>query len=113
MIQNDTDREGISFIAATEEYPGLFGWLMSRDHKKIGIMYTVAILSFFAVGSMVGLLLRLSLIAPGQILSAQAYNGAFAIHGIIQIFLFVIPGIPGCTGILLMWSGYTFSRFFI
>jgi cytochrome c oxidase subunit 1 len=98
MNQNDTDTQAISFTAAKEKYPGLLGWLMSTDHKKIGVMYTVAILSFFSIGAIVGLLLRLSLIAPGKILSAQAYNEAFTVHGIIQIFLFVIPGIPVAFG---------------
>ena len=98
MDQNNTGTPAISFYAQEERYPGLRGWLMSTDHKKIGIMYTLAILSFFLVGSTVGILVRLSLIVPGKIFSAQAYNEAFTIHGIIQIFLFVIPGIPVAFG---------------
>lgn len=98
MNQNNAGDGDVSFYEAKEPYPGIRGWLMSTDHKRIGIMYTVALLSFFAVGSSVGLLLRLSLIAPGKIFSAQAYNEAFTIHGLIQIFLFVIPGIPVAFG---------------
>ena len=87
-----------SFYQEPGRYKGILSWLMSTDHKRIGIMYTLALLSFFAAGACAGLLMRLSLIAPGKILSAQTYNEVFTVHGIIMIFLFVIPGIPVAFG---------------
>jgi cytochrome c oxidase subunit 1 len=84
----------ISFYREQGKYKGILSWLMSTDHKRIGIMYGLALLTFFAIGVTAGLLMRLSLIAPGKIMTAQTYNEAFTLHGIIMIFLFVIPGVP-------------------
>lgn len=73
---------------------GIAAWMLSTDHKKIGIMYLAALLSFFSVGTLMGVLMRLNLISPGTFMGAQTYNRLFTIHGIVQIFLFIIPGIP-------------------
>jgi len=73
---------------------GLAAWMMSTDHKRIGIMYLAALTLFFVVGVTIGVVIRLSLLAPGKLLTAQHYDQAFTLHGIIMIFLFIIPGIP-------------------
>jgi len=83
--------------------PGLFGWIFSTDHKRIGLLYFWSILGFFCVGITLGLLIRLELFAPGEtIMTAQTYNAAFTLHGVIMIFLFIIPGIPAAFGNLIM-----------
>ena len=85
------------FLAPTGN--GLFGWIFSTDHKRIGLLYMYAILTFFLVGVVLGLLIRLELIAPGEtIVSAETYNALFTLHGVIMIFLFIIPGIPAIFG---------------
>lgn len=85
------------------QYKGIFGWLLSTDHKRIGLMYFWCIVTFFCVGVLLGLLIRLELFAPGEtIMSAQTYNAAFTLHGVIMIFLFIIPGIPAAFGNLIM-----------
>jgi cytochrome c oxidase subunit I len=82
---------------------GLFGWIFSTDHKRIGLLYMYAILTFFLVGVALGVAIRLELIAPGEtIMSAQAYNALFTLHGVIMIFLFIIPGIPAIFGNLFL-----------
>jgi cytochrome c oxidase subunit 1 len=73
-------------------------WILSTDHKRIGVQYLFALLIFFSVGVTLGLIMRLSLIMPGTILNAQQYNETFTLHGIIMIFLFIIPGIPVALG---------------
>ncbi len=84
-------------------YPGIFGWIFSTDHKRIGLLYFWSVLTFFCVGALLGLLLRLELFAPGEtIMSAQTYNATFTLHGVIMIFLFIIPGIPAAFGNLIM-----------
>src|SRR5512139_2179913 len=84
-------------------YPGIFGWIFSTDHKRIGLMYLWCIVAFFCVGVLLGLLLRLELWAPGRtIMDAQTYNAVFTLHGVIMIFLFIIPGIPAAFGNLIM-----------
>jgi cytochrome c oxidase subunit 1 len=83
--------------------PGILGWLLSTDHKRIGIMYLCCILSMFIVGAVLGLAIRLELIAPGPtIMTAQTYNATFTVHGIIMIFMFLIPSIPAAFGNLLL-----------
>ncbi|WP_020675108.1 cytochrome c oxidase subunit I [Geopsychrobacter electrodiphilus] len=82
---------------------GILGWLLSTDHKRIGIMYLCCVTTMFIVGACLGLALRLELIAPGPtVMSAQTYNATFTVHGVIMIFLFIIPSIPASFGNLLM-----------
>ncbi len=84
-------------------YPSIFGWIFSTDHKRIGLLYFWSVTTFFCVGVLLGLLLRLELFAPGEtIMGAQTYNAAFTLHGVIMIFLFIIPGIPAAFGNLIM-----------
>ena len=92
-IKKDSSQH-TSFYREKGKYKGILAWLLSTDHKRIGIMYGLALLTFFAIGVCAGLLMRLSLIAPGKILTAQIYNEVFTFHGIVMIFLFVIPGVP-------------------
>ena len=84
-------------------YPSIFGWIFSTDHKRIGLLYFWSVTAFFCVGVLLGLLLRLELFAPGEtIMGPQTYNAAFTLHGVIMIFLFIIPGIPAAFGNLIM-----------
>jgi cytochrome c oxidase subunit I len=78
---------------------GILGWIFSTDHKRVGVLYLISILTFFAVGVGIGILMRLELIAPGKtIVSANTYNSFFTLHGMIMIFLFIIPGIQATMG---------------
>lgn len=84
---------------STNKHTGILSWLLTVDHKRIGIMYGVTILFFFLVGVIIGILMRLELIAPGKtIVDAQTYNSLFTLHGVIMIFLFIIPGLPAIFG---------------
>ncbi|HML86788.1 MAG TPA: cbb3-type cytochrome c oxidase subunit I, partial [Bacteroidales bacterium] len=78
---------------------GLMVWLTTHDHKRIGLMYLAALTIFFIVGVFIGILMRLELLNPGKdIVDPQTYNSLFTLHGVIMIFLFVIPGIPAVFG---------------
>ena len=78
---------------------GLWSWLSTLDHKRIGVMYLFSVLTFFLVGGIFALLIRLELFSPGQtIMSADAYNRVFTYHGVIMVFLVVVPAIPGALG---------------
>jgi cytochrome c oxidase subunit I len=86
-----------SYLEAPET--GLLSWLRSTDHKRIGVMYLVAMLTFFAVGVGLGLLMRLVQLTPfHHLVTAQTYNALFTVHGVIMIFLFVVPGLPAVFG---------------
>jgi cytochrome c oxidase subunit I len=78
---------------------GLKSWLLTKDHKRIGLMYLMAISLFFLVGGALALVMRMELFAPGsQLMSADTYNRMFTLHGAIMIFLFIIPSIPAALG---------------
>ena len=78
-------------------------WLFSTDHKRIGLLYFYSVLGFFLTGVVLGLLLRIELMAPGRtIMGPETYNALFTVHGVVMIFLFIIPGLPGAFGNLVM-----------
>jgi cytochrome c oxidase subunit 1 len=80
-------------------WPWLKSWIFTVDHKRIGILYLVTIMSFFAIGVLLGITMRLELIAPGKtIIGPDTYNSLFTVHGVIMIFLFIIPGLPAIFG---------------
>jgi cytochrome c oxidase subunit 1 len=80
-------------------HKGIFAWILSSDHKRIGILYLVSMVTFFWVGVTLGFLMKLEMLTPGKtIVDAQTYNTFFTLHGIIMIFLFIIPGIPAVFG---------------
>ncbi|MCX8116987.1 MAG: cytochrome c oxidase subunit I [Desulfobacterota bacterium] len=88
-----------SFYEEEGRFKGIGAWIFSTDHKRIGLLYLVSILSFYGVGVLLGFLMRLELIAPGPtVMRPQTYNAIFTLHGVIMIFLFVIPGIPAIFG---------------
>lgn len=78
---------------------GVWSWLSTLDHKRIGIMYLVSILAAFLLGGVFALLIRTELLTPQQtIMKADTYNQMFTLHGAVMIFLFIIPGIPAALG---------------
>jgi cytochrome c oxidase subunit 1 len=90
---------GTGFYSASDGRSGIRSWIFSTDHKRIGILYLFSLFSFFSAGVVFGLLMRLELIAPGKtIVEASTYNAFFTLHGVIMIFLFIIPGIPVSLG---------------
>jgi len=98
MSNNETGNH-ISYLRHEGRYRGILSWLLSTDHKKIGLMYLYSITVFFFVAVILGLLMRIELIAPGKtIMEPQTYNGIFTIHGVIMIFVIVIPALPAIFG---------------
>ena len=78
---------------------GWKSWAFTLDHKRIGVMYLVAILTSFLLGGVMAMLIRLELFTPGKLfLSEDAYNHMFTLHGAVMTFLFLIPSIPAALG---------------
>ena len=72
--------------------PSLRSWLWTTDHKRIGILYLVVTLFFFAVGGMMALVLRMQLASSnGSVVSPETYDQVFTMHGTTMVFLFVVP----------------------
>jgi cytochrome c oxidase subunit 1 len=87
------EQSGTNYINAKK---GIWSWLTTVDHKRIGLMYLVSTLTAFTVGGFFALAVRLELLTPGKtIMTAEQYNQAFTLHGAIMVFLFIIPSIPG------------------
>jgi len=85
------------------ERSGLLGWLTTTNHKRIGLMFFFTALAFFLAGGVEALLIRTQLIGPNEhVLSPQAYNEAFTLHGVTMIFLFVVPISIGAFGNYLL-----------
>jgi len=85
------------------EAKGWKSWLFTLDHKRIGILYMIMVMFSFFLGGVFALLLRWELISPDKIfMGPEMYNQAFSLHGIIMIFLFIIPSIPAILGNFVM-----------
>lgn len=86
---------------------GLLSWLFTLDHKRIGIMYLIGILTAFAAGGVLALSIRAHLLDPNGWLfkgenANNIYNQVFTLHGAIMVFLFIIPSIPAALGNFLV-----------
>src|SRR5688572_9242773 len=78
---------------------GAFSWLLTKDHKRIGILYLVSVTMLFFVGGFFALMMRLELLTPeADLLTSDTYNKFFTLHGIVMIFFFLIPSIPAALG---------------
>lgn len=79
---------------------GLWSWLTTVDHKRIGIMYMIVVLAFFLLGGIFALLIRMELFTSGPTImkDSHLYNKIMTFHGAIMVFMVIIPGIPSIFG---------------
>ena len=86
----------------TGEY-GLKSWLLTQDHKRIGLLYLLSITFFFFIGGAFAGLIRLELLTPmPDLVASDTYNKLFTMHGIVMIFLFLVPSVPAVLGNFLL-----------
>jgi cytochrome c oxidase subunit 1 len=77
----------------------VMSWLNTRDHKRVGVMFLIAVLVAFFLGGLFALSMRMKLLQPGPFLmDALSYNRLFTLHGIVMVWLFLIPAIPSAFG---------------
>src|SRR6266849_2177878 len=82
---------------------GIKSWLLTVDHKRIALLYLIAITFFFFLGGAFAVMIRLELITPqGDLFQSETYNKLFTMHGIIMVFFFLIPSIPATLGNFLV-----------
>jgi cytochrome c oxidase subunit 1 len=92
LTAGDERRELLGTFKRPTATTGWRSWITTVDHKKIGIMYGATALVFFAIGGLEALLIRAQLAQPdGQVLSPEAYNQAFTLHGTTMVFLVIMP----------------------
>ena len=111
---------------------GIWSWLLTTDHKRIGIMYMISITLFFFLGGAAATIVRLELMTPaGDVVQPETYNKLFTLHGVVMVFFFLIPSVPAVFGNffipimigardlafpkinLLSWYLYMFGGFFV
>src|SRR6201992_2951977 len=82
---------------------GLLSWLLTGDHKRIAMLYLISITFFFFIGGAFAGMIRLELLTPQpDLVSSDTYNKFFTMHGIIMVFLFLVPSVPATLGNFLM-----------
>src|SRR3954463_11435125 len=121
MAQSTSDASGIGAAPAREnthvgsyeslpdaKYPavhymnadrGIMSWFLTLDHKRIALMYFVLTSVAFLLGGIFAMAVRIEHLTPEPtIMGANTYNRMFTLHGVVMIFLFMIPAIPGVFG---------------
>jgi len=79
-------------VAEHEEKGGLWSWITTVDHKRVAILYGISALTFFLLGGVEALLIRVQLAKPdNNFVSPEFYNQLFTMHGTTMIFLAVMP----------------------
>src|SRR2546423_4798932 len=82
---------------------GIKSWLLTRDHKRIALLYLAGVTFFFFIGGAFAVLIRLELATPaGDLVSDETYNKLFTMHGVMMVFFFLIPVIPSVLGNFLV-----------
>jgi cytochrome c oxidase subunit 1 len=82
---------------------GIRSWLLTTDHKRIGLLYLASITIFFVLGGLFATAIRLELMTPaGDMVESETYNKLFTMHGVVMIFFFLIPSIPAVLGNFLV-----------
>ncbi len=82
---------------------GFLSWALTLDHKRIGVMYLVGVMSSFLAGGILALMIRAELWTPDtHFMSNKVYNQVFTLHGAIMVFLFIIPSVPAALGNFLV-----------
>ncbi len=81
----------------------LKSWLLTGDHKRIGVLYLISITFFFVIGGLAAFIFRVELMYPqGMFLESDTYNRLFSLHGITMVFLFLIVAVPATLGNFLL-----------
>ena len=82
---------------------GIRSWLLTLDHKRIGILYLVTLSLFFIVGGIFASMIRIELMTPqADLVEAETYNKLFTMHGVVMIFFFLLPSVPAVLGNLVL-----------
>ena len=96
VLATPSEKSGENYLVHEK---GILSWLLTLDHKRIGVMYLMCVLGAFLLGGVFALLVRTELFTPGRtIVDHDTYNQLFTLHGAVMVFLVIIPGIPAALG---------------
>ncbi len=97
--KQDPARSAVRKDYLTEGGHTLGSWLLTTDHKRIGILYLHSILFYFLIAALAAALIRMELITPqGDMVTSETYNKLFTVHGVLMVWFFLIPSIPAVLG---------------
>ncbi|XBQ17334.1 MAG: cbb3-type cytochrome c oxidase subunit I [Oceanicaulis sp.] len=89
-----------NFLTAKET---IRSWFLTIDHKRIALLYAAALFVFFFIGAAGAAVIRIEMLTPqGDVVSAEGYNRAFTLHGVIMVWFFLVPLIPTTFGNFLL-----------
>jgi cytochrome c oxidase subunit 1 len=75
-----------------EDYTGVWSWITTVDHKRIGILYGVTAFAFFLIGGLEALIIRMQLARPeATVVGATTFNSMFTMHALTMVFLVIMP----------------------
>jgi len=78
-------------------------WLLTKDHKRIAVLFMISITILFAIGGSAAVIMRLQLLTPhSTLVEAETYNKLFTLHGVVMVFFFLVPSIPATLGNFLV-----------
>jgi cytochrome c oxidase subunit 1 len=97
----------VAAAAPTDNYitrtKGVMSWLLTKDHKRIALLYLISITFMSMIGGVFAALVRLELLTPGgDLMSSDSYNRAFTMHGVVMVFFILIPATPAVLGNFLL-----------
>jgi cytochrome c oxidase subunit 1 len=99
IVPIDESRQTESYLDAHS----LRSWLLTTDHKRIGLLYLFTIIIFFIIAAIAAGIMRLNLLTPrGDLVQAETYNRLFTMHGVLMVWFFLIPSIPSVLGNFLL-----------
>jgi cytochrome c oxidase subunit 1 len=106
-LETQSRSTGVEAAAAETNYLNATGgwksWFFTKDHKRIAVLYIITTTIAFLIGGLAAALVRLELLTPqGDLLSADGYNKAFSAHGIVMVFMFLVPAVPAVLGNFLV-----------
>jgi cytochrome c oxidase subunit 1 len=82
---------------------GVASWLLTKDHKRIGLLYMIVVTIAFIIGAFFAAGIRLELATPeGDLVSSDTYNKLFTMHGVAMVFFVLIPAVPAILGNFVM-----------
>ncbi len=78
---------------------GILSWLLTKDHKRIALLYLITVTLMFFLGGVAITIVRLNLMTPdGNLVTADTYNKLFTMHGVVMVFFFLVPVVPAVLG---------------
>jgi cytochrome c oxidase subunit I len=100
VIKNKIEKPRVHYI--NNGY-SVSSWLLTKDHKRIALLYLITVSAFFLLGGLYAAAIRIELLTPSSdLLESGTYNKVFTQHGIIMVFFFLIPSIPAILGNFLL-----------